>query len=146
MEVSILSDTFSEADHCANSLLHWLVYWGEGWYDSLLDYRVKILRTMQTMYSMLDELRPANRSAVDQYLGHIAFRRIELLFRGLDTSRPRAHQSVLDRLRPYTRTEEARLKQRLKGVSFEIDDQSTLQVVKGPGRIDRVYLSRSERY
>ncbi|KAL1672272.1 hypothetical protein EV122DRAFT_225011 [Schizophyllum commune] len=119
------------------SLLHWLVYWGEGWYDSLLDYRVKVLRTMQTMYSMLDELRPANRSAVDQYLGHIAFRRIELLLRGLDTSRPRAHQSVLDRLRPYTRAEEARLKQRLKGVNFEIDDQSTLQVIKGPGRIDR---------
>ncbi|KAL1749257.1 hypothetical protein HDZ31DRAFT_27873 [Schizophyllum fasciatum] len=119
------------------SLLHWLVYWGEGWYDSLLDYQARLLRTMQAMYATLDTLRPANRSAVDQYLGHIAFRRIELLLRGLDTSRPRAHQSVLDRLRPYTRAEEARLKQRLEGVNYEIDDQSTLQVVKGPGRIER---------
>ncbi|TRM70535.1 hypothetical protein BD626DRAFT_391201 [Schizophyllum amplum] len=119
------------------SLLHWLVYWGEGWYDSLITYRHNILRTMQNMYSLLDGLRPANRSAVDQYLGHIAFRRIELLLRGFDISRPRPHQSILDRLRPYTRAEEARLRQRLVGVGYEIDDPSTLEVVKGRGRIEQ---------
>ncbi|TRM70480.1 hypothetical protein BD626DRAFT_449032 [Schizophyllum amplum] len=120
------------------SLLRWLVYWGEGWYEALVDYRRKIWRTMQKLYSSLQDMHHANRNAVDQYLGHIAFQRIELLLRGLNRSRPTVNPSVLERVREYTRKEEDRLQHQLAEVRYEIDDRSTLEVVKGRSqRIER---------
>ncbi|KAL1749247.1 hypothetical protein HDZ31DRAFT_79087 [Schizophyllum fasciatum] len=119
------------------SLLRWLIYWGEGWYASLRDYRHKILRTMQNMYGMLDELHPINRGSVDMYLHHPAFQWVECLMRGLDTSRACASPHVLRRLRQYTKQEEKRLRLALKEVGYEIDDAITLQMVKGRGRIER---------
>ncbi|KAI5885421.1 uncharacterized protein SCHCODRAFT_02644700 [Schizophyllum commune H4-8] len=121
------------------SLLHWLVYWGEGWYASLREYREKILHTMKKMYNALDGLHHVNRSAVDMYLDHYAFRRVELLMRGLDTSRRCADERILRRLSEYTDREEERLTQALKGIKYEIDDAFTLQrlLVKGRGRIER---------
>ncbi|KAI5824166.1 hypothetical protein K523DRAFT_366348 [Schizophyllum commune Tattone D] len=120
------------------SLLHWLVYWGEGWYASLVDYRNKILRTMQDMYAMLDKLWPINRGVVDEYLSSMAFRRIELLMRGLDLSRTLASADVLAKLRPYTQDEEDRIEKALEPLNYEIGDNDALDIVTGQGRIERL--------
>ncbi|KAI5899169.1 uncharacterized protein SCHCODRAFT_02660832 [Schizophyllum commune H4-8] len=136
------------------SLMRWLIYWGEGhrlaillssppvdivigWYSSLLHYRTKILRTMQKMHELLDDLHPVNRETVDFYLNRAAFRRIELLMRGLDVSRPCARSRVLAQVQEFTAMEERRLEERLEEVHFEIDDHITLDMVKGDGRIER---------
>ncbi|KAL1665575.1 hypothetical protein GGF50DRAFT_87903 [Schizophyllum commune] len=139
-------NTFTSSRPKEWSLLRWFVYWGEGWYASLLEYRLKILHIMQVMYEVLDTLHPANRSAVDLYLNHYAFRRVELLMRGLDTSRSCADRRVIERFRSYTEQEEERLETSLANVGYAIDDTFTLEIVKGPGRIERyiyplVYLT-----
>ncbi|KAL1755861.1 hypothetical protein FB107DRAFT_212592 [Schizophyllum commune] len=128
------------ASHVLNSLLHWLVYWGEGWYASLVDYRTKILRTMQDMYATLDKVWPINRGVVDEYLSSVAFRRIELLMRGLDLSRPLASADVLAKLRPYTQDEEARIEKALEPLNYEIGDNDALDIVTGQGRIERYII------
>ncbi|KAL1665576.1 hypothetical protein GGF50DRAFT_113998 [Schizophyllum commune] len=123
------------------SLLHWLVYWGEGWYASLVDYRNKILRMMQDMHAMLDKIWPINRDSVDGYLSSEAFRRVELLMRGLDLSRPRASADVLARLRPYTQEEVARMERALEPLNYEIGDNDALDIITGQGRIERMHMA-----
>ncbi|KAI4527948.1 hypothetical protein K525DRAFT_282684 [Schizophyllum commune Loenen D] len=119
------------------SLLKWLIYWGEEWYASLVDYRIKILRIMQRMYDRLQDLHPGNRDTVDRYLYYSAFRRIELLMRGFNVSRPCANQSLRKHYQEYTNQEEVRLRTSLEECDYDLDDTFTLNMVKGPGRIER---------
>ncbi|KAL1725069.1 hypothetical protein EV714DRAFT_277869 [Schizophyllum commune] len=114
--------------------MDWLIYWGEEWYASLAHYRTKILRTMQKMYAALDDLHLSNRYSVDRYLFTEAFRRIELLMRGLDTSRPYTQNQLPSRIARYTREEEEGLKRRLEISRYYINDQDMLTAVKGSNR------------
>ncbi|KAI5822422.1 hypothetical protein K523DRAFT_256964, partial [Schizophyllum commune Tattone D] len=118
------------------SLLRWLVYWGEGTLAGT-PLSWNILRTMQRMYELSAKIHPVNRPVIDQYLGHFAFQSIELLMHGLDTSRPIAPWYVLQYLQPYTDAEEERIRNGLQGAGYLIDDPITLELIKGPGRIER---------
>lgn len=108
-----------------------------GWYSTIWDYRFKIYCIIETMFQRLRLVPPVNRGIVDMYLGSEAFKQVELLLRPIHPVR--GGRFLLDeRILPYVREEESRMRDSLVSLEYEIDAHNTLSFITGPGRIDRV--------
>ncbi|KAF9526891.1 hypothetical protein CPB83DRAFT_769552 [Crepidotus variabilis] len=121
------------------SLPTWIAYWAVGWQASISQYKSKIYTLVQEMFRTLEHVLPSNRRAVDEYLFHPSFWRIELLLRSTrsvnfkvlsDPDLARAADS-------YTAAEEERLDNSLSDVAYELDTTATVQLITGEGRIER---------
>ncbi|KAH9484737.1 hypothetical protein JR316_0001637 [Psilocybe cubensis] len=121
------------------SLPHWIAYWAVGWQASISMYKNKIYSLVQTMFQTLEHVLPSNRHAVDEYLFHESFWRIELLLRSTRSANHKVMQDPdLARITDaYATAEEERLQRNLNSVSFELDTPATVSLVTGEGRIER---------
>jgi hypothetical protein len=95
-----------------------------------------------------DDLRRVlhtNRVVVDAYLSDPVFLKLDLLIRSVVPTIN--HDTELERrMSSYVEQEEHRMEQNLKDVEFDIDDQNTLSLITGPGRIERVRENASHDY
>lgn len=82
----------------------------------------------------------SNRVIVDAYLSDQVFVQLDLLVRSVTPTVN--HDAELEhRMSPYVSQEEARMEQNLEAVAFDIDDENTLSLIMGPGRIERVSVN-----
>jgi len=115
----------------------------QGWHSTVWHYRGKIKRILTAMWDSLEQVLPFNRRIVDMYLGSEPFCRIELLLRSINPYHSENDGDLREKIRPYVVQEEARIKNNLVSVAFDIDAPNTLSLITGPGRIERVYYSCS---
>jgi hypothetical protein len=89
------------------------------------------------MFAIMPSILPANRAYANEYL--------DLCYQGI-TSLESAigpcfiTESLQEKFRSYVEAEENRLRHNLKAVRFDIDARDTLELIMGPGRIERVRL------
>ncbi|KDR67823.1 hypothetical protein GALMADRAFT_129997 [Galerina marginata CBS 339.88] len=121
------------------SLPHWIAYWAVGWQASISLYKNKIYSLVQTMFQTLEHVLPSNRRAVDEYLFHASFWRIELLLRSTRSVNPKIMQDPdLTRITElYSSAEEERINTNLQDVNYELDTPATVSLITGEGRIER---------
>ncbi|PPR01646.1 hypothetical protein CVT24_001622 [Panaeolus cyanescens] len=121
------------------SLPHWIAYWAVGWQASISIYKNKIYSLVQTMFKTLEHIMPSNRRAVDEYLFHASFWRIELLLRSTRSVNPKifSDSDLMRITENFSISEEDRLEQNLIDVAYELDSLATVSLVTGEGRIER---------
>lgn len=92
------------------------------------------------MFKTLEHVMPSNRRAVDEYLFHPSFWRIELLLRSTRSVNPKilSDSDLMRITENYSIFEEDRLEQNLADVAYELDTPATVSLVTGEGRIERV--------
>lgn len=90
------------------------------------------------MYNLLDDILPVNRGLVDMYLGSYAFSRVELLLKSVNAYSGAGEKELQEKIQPYITREEARLKDTLDIVDWNIDSMDTLSLITGPGRFEKV--------
>lgn len=95
------------------------------------------------MFQVLEHVLPSNRRAIDEYLFHASFWRIELLLRSTRSINYKMMSDVdLARITEmYSTAEEERIDANLKDVGYELDTPATVSLVTGEGRIERVCVS-----
>lgn len=103
-------------------------------------YKELIYELVQTMFQTLEHVLPSNRKAVDEYLFHPSFWRIELLLRSTRSvnSKILSDLELLKMTESYQRYEEERLDANLNDVAYELDTTATVSLITGAGRIERV--------
>lgn len=117
------------------SLCHWIAFWSIGWHQSIVIYKTKIRELIAKMFAIMPSVLPSNRAYTNDYL--------DLVYRGV-TSLESAiapcfiTESLQEKFRSYVEAEENRLRDNLRDVRFDIDARDTLELVAGPGRIERV--------
>ena len=105
---------------------------------SMSDYAEKIDVLLAKMFALKDLVLWVNRKAMEQYLW-IVWTSVTMLtnaFRRVDVN-----EALLSKFDDYTRSEESRLLENLKMVKYNIDERDTLEVICGPGRIEKVLVS-----
>lgn len=92
------------------------------------------------MFETLNHVLPSNRRAVDEYLFHPSFWRIELLLRSTRSVNPAIFSDPdLTKITDlYTNAEEERIELNLQDVAYELDTPATVSLITGVGRIERV--------
>ncbi|KAI0820569.1 hypothetical protein BC628DRAFT_1329894 [Trametes gibbosa] len=116
------------------SLLHWMAYWAIGWQMTMTRYATDINNILDKMFAVKAHILPANRRFVEQYLD-VVWSPITELTTGF---RPIERNDVVeDRFRSYVDAEEKRLRGALEDISYDIDAADILQLVTGPGRIEK---------
>ena len=103
---------------------------------SMSDYAGKIDVLLAKMFALKPLVLPANRNAMERYLWVVwtcvtmltnAFRRVDI------------DETLLSKFDDYTKSEESRLLKNLETVKYDIDARDTLELIRGPGRIEKVY-------
>lgn len=98
-----------------------------------------------TISDDLKRVLHTNRVTVDAYFSDPVFLKLDLLIRSVVPTVN--HDTELERrMSSYVEQEEHRMEQNLKDVEFDIDDQNTLSLITGPGRIERVREYPSHGY
>ncbi|KAG6834468.1 hypothetical protein H0H93_009456, partial [Arthromyces matolae] len=122
------------------TLPHWIAYWAVGWQASMSHYKEMIYELVQTMFRTLEYVLPSNRKAVDEYLFHPSFWRIELLLRSMRSVNPKvlSEPELIKMTESYQEYEEERLDANLNDVAYELDTMATVALITGAGRIERV--------
>ena len=99
------------------------------------DYASKIDIIFAKMFSLRAQVLPANRTTVERYLHKVwapvtlytaAFRRCAI------------DESLMSIFASHTNAEESRLRRNLDTVRYDIDAWDTLELVRGPGGIEKV--------
>lgn len=92
------------------------------------------------MLDLVDKVLPGNRKAVDEYLSHYSFLRLELLLRSTKSASSTVFddQDLAAIISTFTNAEEKRFDAKLASVGYEIDAAATIPLITGPGRIERV--------
>ncbi|KAJ7181616.1 hypothetical protein C8R43DRAFT_969666 [Mycena crocata] len=130
-------NTFTASRPLDWSLPHWIAFWSIGWHQSITVYKTKIRELIAKMFAVMQHILPANRAYADQYL--------DLVYRGI-TSLESAigpcfiTDSLQEKFRSYVEAEENRLQDNLRDIRFDIDARDTLELVMGPGRIERFIM------
>jgi hypothetical protein len=99
------------------------------------------------MFEVLNHIQPSNRRAVDEYLYHSSFWRIELLLRSTRSVNPKilSDPDLFRNVDSYAKAEEDRLEANLQDVGYELDTPATVSLITGVGRIERVSCLVTER-
>ncbi|KAF8994672.1 hypothetical protein BDQ17DRAFT_1412488 [Cyathus striatus] len=108
------------------SILQWLAYWAAGWHVSVTQYKDKIYRLIIKMFSLLDKVKSANRTDLHFYLHDAGLRVAELL---QSTKNRDSSKDDLELMK--------QMKQDLESVHYNLDSIPTVQLVCGPGRIEK---------
>ncbi|KAJ7578160.1 hypothetical protein C8J56DRAFT_797697, partial [Mycena floridula] len=121
------------------TLLNWIAYWSQGWHGSIDWYKNKIYMLLQRMFDHLHDVLPMNRKAADEYFYHFVYFHIDLLLRStqpllVDMWQDRDLKNLTE---AFMALEEEKMIRNLEGVGFEIDDESTVALITGPGRVER---------
>jgi hypothetical protein len=112
-----------------------------GWHFIVWEYRVKICGIVLNMFRSRDHLLPPNRSLVDEYINDPALDTLTVLLRPVQPFNSKLDDHFRLKTLKYAQEEEARIESNLQLMSYEIDAPSTLMLITGPGRIERVSLN-----
>ncbi|EAU90989.2 hypothetical protein CC1G_02376 [Coprinopsis cinerea okayama7 len=138
--VSVMEvNTFVESRPDGWSLPTWIAFWAVGWQASISKYKAKIYELVRTMFEVLEHVLPSNRRAIDEYLFHPSFWRIELLLRSTRSisSTIMSDPDLARVTEAYSSMEEERIEGNLREVGYELDTPATVSLVTGEGRIER---------
>jgi hypothetical protein len=99
------------------------------------------------MFETLNYVLPSNRRAVDEYLYHSSFWRVELLLRSTQDANPKilSDPDISRNAESFAKMEEDRLDANLQDVAYELDSPATVSLITGAGRIERVSCLCSKR-
>lgn len=107
---------------------------------SLADYKNKILLILREMVDLNREILKENKYFVDLYFHRDAFDVVEQVLRSCKTLEE--YTSICPELvsltENYTRGEEERLRKNLEDIGYDMDSPTTVTLITGPGRIERV--------
>ncbi|RDX51421.1 hypothetical protein OH76DRAFT_1481353 [Lentinus brumalis] len=119
------------------SLLHWLAYWAVGHQMVMSDYAEKIDIILAKMASLKAQVLPANRNSIEHYMNLIwtIVAMITAAYR-----RSSKDESLMARFESYTTAEENRLRRNLEDARYDFDARDTLDIVRGPGTIEKHIL------
>ena len=110
-----------------------------GWQITISDYCRKIDRVISTMFHLRGQVKPANRAAVDQYL--LTIWESVMTFTH-SFQKHGGSDSLRAKFKPYVAAEEDRLRRNMEEIRYVIDDQDTVALITGPGRIEMVCNSK----
>ncbi|KAI0356357.1 hypothetical protein OH77DRAFT_1503798 [Trametes cingulata] len=115
------------------SLPHWLAYWTVGWQASMTSYKHKIDALLARMQAFPSSVR-ARGPLVNDYLATV-----EPLVREMTSSFRQDLSSLplLDHFQGYIEQEEARIREGLETVKYDLDALDTLALINGPWGIER---------
>lgn len=102
---------------------------------SMSNYAGKIDILLANMSALKTHVLPANRNAMEQYLCTV-WAVVTMLTASL--CRVAVDKQLLHRFEEYTQAEEKRLLENLKTAQYNIDTRDTLDLICGPGRIEKV--------
>jgi hypothetical protein len=88
------------------------------------------------LHESVERVLPLNRHQADVYLSDWTFEEIDRILRALDPVTPDLKLSSFTR--DFAQREEDRLQENLESFGYEIDDSSTLRLITGEGREERV--------
>lgn len=103
-------------------------------------YKEKIYMLLSTMYNIYPRVLPGNRDALITYLQHETIYQVDkLLLSTRDVSRnPFGSRKLWNLTEAFTDSEEKRIQKNLEAINFDIDAISTVSLITGAGRIERV--------
>ena len=90
------------------------------------------------MYDSRKRLLPTNRAMVDIYLDSPTVQRVDLIMYPLEPFVTKLEENMKQKFIRYAKEEEKRMEANLKLMAYEIDAPSTLALITGPGRIEKV--------
>ena len=127
----LVSDANGRLPNCLTDIV-------EGYQMSMSNYAGKIDVLLAKMFALKPLVLPANRNSVEEYLRYV-WKHVTTLtaaFRKVDVD-----AQLLHKFEDYTQAEESRLLENLKTTKFVIDAQNTLDLIRGPGGIEKVVPS-----
>lgn len=103
-------------------------------------YKEKIYMLLSTMYNIYPRVLPGNRDALITYLQHETIYQVDKLLLSTHDVSPNPFGSRELRILTdaFTENEEKRIQKNLEAIKFDIDAISTVSLITGPGRIERV--------
>jgi hypothetical protein len=118
----------------------WVAFWAAGWHMTVTWYKNAIYKILKAMMRLLPHLKLVNIQAADTYFAGPAIRRVELLLRSTRSGDSNAHKDMrLVRLaNKFKAEEEEWMSLQLEDLHYVVDDVSTIPLITGPGRIERV--------
>lgn len=111
-----------------------------GWHFILSEYKTKICGVINNMYDSRKHLLPTNRAMVDMYLDSSIVQRVDLIVDPLEPFLTALDDNMKRKSLRYAKEEERRMEANLKIMAYEIDAPSTLALVTGSGRIEKVSM------
>ena len=109
-----------------------------GWHFVVWEYETKIYGIVSDIFRGRDDLLPPNRSLVDEYLNNPALDTLTDFLGALRPFESKLDDNFRSKVLKYAHEEETRIESNLQLMAYEIDASSTLMLVTGPGRIERV--------
>ncbi|KAJ7126471.1 hypothetical protein C8R43DRAFT_708313 [Mycena crocata] len=131
------ANTFTSSRPLDWSLPHWMAFWAIGWHQSMARYAGKIRELLAKIFALRLKVLPANRGSVNKYLDSI-YHGIQTLISGLNPCY--INEGLQEKFNSYVETEEARLRENLTEISYDIDALNTLYLITGQGRIERFLM------
>ncbi|KAJ7757035.1 hypothetical protein B0H16DRAFT_1721499 [Mycena metata] len=119
------------------SLPRWIAYWAVGQHQTMQLYTNKILLLLQKMFAILPNILPANKSSVNAYLEEV-YEGVYTLVASVNPCS--VNEQLQAKFKSFVEAEETRLRANLEAIQYDIDTSDTLELITGPGRIDRYLL------
>lgn len=98
------------------------------------------------MFHDRKHLLPTNCTLVDEYLSDPAFDDLNSFLLPVHTFGSTLDDTFRKKVQDYANDEESRIESNLHLMAYEIDSSSTLMLITGPGRIERVSQYSPETY
>lgn len=108
-----------------------------GWHAIVRKEVSKIHAICEKMFLILKDIRHENQPSAEEYLTFVWKKILELT--GHPESENIHSKFVLDRFASYIKSEEIRLRKKLKAMNYDINDLDTVKILVGPGRIEKVF-------
>ncbi|KAF9002450.1 hypothetical protein BDQ17DRAFT_1425778 [Cyathus striatus] len=110
----------------------------KGWHLSIYQYKYKIYRLLRKMFLLLEKARRDNRMFLHYYLNDNPILKLEGLLQSTkDIDNNRYDPELTKLVNSMMQQEDSRLKQNLESIRYKLDSVSTVQLVCGPGRVDK---------
>jgi hypothetical protein len=122
----------------ASSLIKWLAFWSFGLNRSMVERRKEIKKSFNEMFSLIPILLPQNQVHARKYLSEIwmGIASVTRSFKGKWSK-----WGSTDQFSDYVQAEEDRITRNFVDIKYKIDEENTVHLVAGPGRIEKVSAS-----
>ncbi|KAJ7894314.1 hypothetical protein B0H14DRAFT_3854405 [Mycena olivaceomarginata] len=117
---------------------NWVAFWAAGWHASVTWYKNRIYHLLSAMMQHIPRLKTDNVPSADAYFAGSSISRVELLLRSTRSANGKVYNDApLARASTeFQEAEEQRLEINLDKLSYELDDVTTIELIKGSNRIE----------
>lgn len=106
-----------------------------GWRLSVAKYRDKIVTIFNVMHSIRSSLLPENINSVNEYINAVRRQVIQL---ALGPELGDLPEDLMPKFEAFVQYEEERMRKNLEEIRYDIDELSSVYLVAGSGRIEKV--------